>query len=259
MSEDLLVDSVDGIATFTINRPERRNALTWEVISGLRSAVRDAKTDPSIRAVVICGAGTDAFCAGADLGGMVGDGGIAALHDARGELARLFLDLDALGKPTIAKVRGFCLAGGFGLALACDLVIASDDAVFGTPEVKVGLWPYMITVPLTRSMSPKKALELMMTGRRIDADEADRLGLLSRLVSADELDAVVAEVAAGLAGVSAAVMRLGRDSFYSVWGQRAGDALAQLHPLLTLNAQLEDAAEGVTAFLEKRPPEWRDR
>ena len=178
---------------------------------------------------------------------------------ARGELARLFLDLYGLGKPTIAKVRGFCLAGGFGLALACDLVIASDDATFATPEINVGLWPYMITVPLTRSMPPKKALELMMTGRRIDAAEADALGLLTRVVSAADLDGAVAETAALLASKSPSVMKMGRDSFYSVWGRNAADSLAQLHPLLTLNTSLEDAAEGITAFLEKRDPVWTGR
>src|SRR5262249_41782502 len=149
--------------------------LSWTVISGLRERTAEAKADPDVRALVVCGAGDKAFCAGADLGGMASDASQAQIHDARGELARLFLDFYSLGKPTIAKVRGYCLAGGFGLALSCDLVVAADDAVFGTPEINVGLWPYMITVPLCRSMAPKKALELMMTGRRIDAVEADRL------------------------------------------------------------------------------------
>ena len=256
---ELLAETVDGVLTLTINRPERRNALSWPVISGLRSAVAAAATDPEVRVVVITGAGDAAFCAGADLGGMAADTSYGAVHEARGELARLFLDLYGLGKPTIAKVRGFCLAGGFGLALACDLVLASDDARFGTPEINVGLWPYMITVPLTRSMPPKKALELMMTGRRIDAAEADRLGLLTRVVAPAQLDAEVAELAATLAAKSPSVMKMGRDSFYSVWGRGAEESLAQLHPLLTVNTSLEDAAEGITAFLEKRPPRWTGR
>lgn len=258
MSE-LLTETRDGVLTLTINRPERRNALSWDVITGLRQATAAAKDDPEVRAIVVTGSGDKAFCAGADLGGMAADAGQLQVHEARGELARLFLDWYSLGKPTIAKVRGYCLAGGFGLALACDLVVAADDATFGTPEINVGLWPYMITVPLTRSMPPKKALELMMTGRRIDAAEADRLGLLSRVVSADELDATVDELAATLAAKSPSVMKLGRDSFYSVWGRPPADALAQLHPLLTLNAALEDAAEGITAFLEKRDPNWTGR
>lgn len=259
MSDQLLATTDDGVLTLTINRPERRNALSWDVIKGLRSAVAGARDDADVRCVVICGAGDRAFSAGADLGGMADNASYAEVHDARGELARVFMDLYGLGKPTIAKVRGYCLAGGFGLALACDLVIAADDATFGTPEINVGLWPYMITVPLTRSMAPKKALELMMTGRRFDAAEADRLGLLTRVVPVDRLDDEVAEVAATLASKSPSVMRMGRDSFYSVWGRGAAESLAQLHPLLTVNTSLEDAAEGITAFLEKRDPVWTGR
>lgn len=256
--DELLVDVADGVATFTINRPERRNALSWEVVAGMREAVAAAGSDPEVRVVVITGAGDRAFCAGADLTGMRGDSH-AELHDGRGHLAGLFEDLWNLGKPTVAKVRGYCLAGGLGLALSCDLVVASDDATFGTPEINVGLWPYMITVPLRRSMPPKRALELMMTGRRIDAQEADRYGFLSRLVPVDALDATVDELAATLAGASPSVMRLGRDSFYDTLDMGASDALAVLHPMLTVATGLEDAAEGIAAFVEKREPNWTGR
>lgn len=256
---ELLCEVIDGVATLTINRPDRHNALSWGVISGLRQRVAELKEDPAARVVVIRGAGDRAFSAGADLGGMSADAGYGEVHQARGELARLFLDLDALGKPTIARVSGYCLAGGFGLALACDLVVASETSTFGTPEIDRGLWPYMITVPLCRSMPPKKALELMMTGRRIDAAEADRLGLLTRVVPASELDDAVAELASTLASKSPSVMRLGRDAFFAVLGRPAADALAVLHPLLTVNTGLEDTAEGIAAFLEKREPRWSGR
>ena len=256
--DELLHELHDGVVTLTINRPERRNALSWEVISGLRRAVADARADADVRVVVLTGAGDAAFCAGADLGGMAGDGH-AELHESRGELARLFEDLWALGKPTVAKVRGFCLAGGFGLALSCDFVVASDDARFGTPEVRVGLWPYMITVPLCRSMPPKRALELMMTGRRVTAEEGERLGFVTRLVGTSDLDRSVDELATALAAKSPSVMRRGRDSFYDVWDAGATDALAVLHPMLTVATGLEDAAEGIAAFMEKRAPEWSGR
>ena len=190
---------------------------------------------------------------------MRADAGYADVHHARGELAALFDELWSLGKPTIARVRGYCLAGGFGLALSCDLVVAADDATFGTPEIDVGLWPYMITVPLCRSMPPKRALELMMTGRRVGAEEADRMGFLTRVVPVDQLDVAVDELAASLASKSPSVMRLGRDSFYAVWDQSAADALRLLHPMLTVTTELEDAAEGITAFVEKRPPVWTGR
>jgi enoyl-CoA hydratase/carnithine racemase len=257
--EALLYESTGGVATVTINRPERRNALSWTVITELRAAVAAVKADPSVRVLVLTGAGDKAFCAGADLTGMASGAGFTELHDARGELARLFLDLYELGKPTIARVRGFALAGGFGLALACDLVVAADDAQFGTPEINVGLWPYMITVPLVRSMAPKKVLELMMTGRRVDAAEADRLGFVTRVVPVADLDGATAELAAALASKSPAIMKLGRDSFYAVWDLAAREALSQLHPLLTITTLTEDAAEGIAAFAEKRPPSWKGR
>jgi len=255
----LLYEVRDHVARVTINRPERRNAMSWDVITGLRKAAADAKADADVRVMVITGAGEQAFCAGADLTGMRGDAGFVETHDARGELARLFHDLWSLGKPTIARVRGYALAGGFGLALACDLVVAGDDAQFGTPEINVGLWPYMITVPLVRSMPPKKALELMLTGRRLGAEEAERIGFVTRVVAVDELDAATDELASQLASKSPAIMKLGRDSFYAVWDMAAADALNHLHTMLTINAMTEDAAEGIAAFAEKREPQWKGR
>jgi enoyl-CoA hydratase/carnithine racemase len=258
MSGELLVDTVDGVTTLTINRPEVHNALSWSVLTELRAAVAAAKDDPATRVVVLTGAGERAFCAGADLSGMAEGAGHADLHDSRGELARLFADLWGLGKPTIAKVRGWCLAGGFGIALACDLVVAAEGTRFGTPEVDRGLWPYMITVPMLRSMPPKVVLELQLTGRRVESDEAARIGF-ARVVPAGELDAAVAELAAGLAAKSQVVLRLGRDAFYATCDLAAAEALAVLHPMLTVHTGLDDAAEGLAAFADKRAPAWRDR
>jgi enoyl-CoA hydratase/carnithine racemase len=257
--EAVLYEVVDGVATVTINRPERRNALSWQVMTELRDAFEVAKADGNVHVVVLTGAGDKAFCAGADLTGMAADAGWADLHDARGELARLFRAMWELGKPIVARVRGYALAGGFGLCLACDLVVAADDAQFGTPEIDVGLWPYMITVPLMRSMPPKKALELMMTGRRVPADEAERIGFVTKVVPVDQLDAAVDELASTLASKSTSIMKLGRDSFYAVWDQSAEDALRLLHPMLTITTATDDAAEGIAAFAEKRKPQWKGR
>jgi enoyl-CoA hydratase/carnithine racemase len=260
MGDESLVYEVTGhVARLTLDRPERRNALSWALVDELRRALARAKADTDVRVCVLTGAGDRAFCAGADLAGMAGGAGDLALHQARGRLADLFRDLYALGKPTVARVRGYALAGGFGLALACDMVVAADDAVFGTPEIDVGLWPHVVTVPLIRSMPPKVALELMLTGRRVDAVEAARLGFVTRVVPVEQLDAAVDELTASLAAKSPAAVRLGRDAFYAVWDQPADAALKLLHPMLTVHTQLEDAAEGIAAFAEKRAPAWKDR
>jgi enoyl-CoA hydratase/carnithine racemase len=253
---ELLYDVADGVATLTLNRPERRNALSWDLIAQLRARLAEAKADAQVRVVVLTGAGDKAFCAGADLGNMADGAGFLELHEGRGGLAELFKEMYALGKPTVARVHGYALAGGFGLALACDLVVAADNSVFGTPEIDVGLWPYMITVPLTRSMPPKKALELMMTGRRVDAAEAEHIGFVNRVVPVADLDGAVRELTSALAAKPGGVMKLGRDSFYDVWDRGAEEALALLHPLLTVTTLTEDAQEGLAAFAEKRPPRW---
>jgi enoyl-CoA hydratase/carnithine racemase len=246
------------VARVTINRPDRRNAMSFAVMQGLRDTLESARADDTVRVVVITGAGDHAFCAGADLTGMQGTDG-ATTHDARGLLADVFRDLWRLGKPTIARVRGYALAGGFGLAMACDFVVAADDAQFGAPEVNVGLWPYMVTVPLLRVMQPRIAFELMATGRRVAADEASDLGIVNRVVPVDQLDAAVDELADTLASKSPLVLRWGRQSFYRTLEMRGDDALDYLQAMLSLTAGSEDAAEGIAAFAEKRDPIWKGR
>jgi enoyl-CoA hydratase/carnithine racemase len=244
---------VDGrVARVTIDRPERRNALAPATVAGLRDAVARADADAAVRVIVLTGAGDRAFSAGADLTGLSS----AAAADFPAALAALFEELWAMGKPSIARVRGYALAGGFGLATACDLVVAADDAVFATPEIDLGLWPFVASVPLARSMPPKKALELMMTGRRVGAAEAERIGFVSRVVAVGDLDASVDELAAVLAAKPAGAMGLGRASFHRTWGLDAATALQRLHPLLATTMASEEAQEGAAAFAEKRPPRW---
>jgi enoyl-CoA hydratase/carnithine racemase len=259
MHDDVHYEVGAGVARVTIDRPERRNAMSYGVMAGLRDAVAAARADDAVRVVVLTGSGDRAFCAGADLGGIAENAGAAGAHEGRGLLADLFRDMWSLGKPIIARVRGYALAGGFGLACACDVIVAADDAVFGTPEINDGLWPYMITVPLLRSMSPKTALDLMMTGRRVDAHEGHRLGFVQRVVPVDELDATVDELAAELASKSPLIMKWGRDAFYRVLEMNADDALDYLQGMLTVTTLTDDAAEGVAAFAEKREPKWKGR
>jgi enoyl-CoA hydratase/carnithine racemase len=263
VTDEVLYEIEESVARVTINRPERRNAMSFDVMEGLRAAIAAARADDHVRVVVLTGAGDKAFCAGADLVGAAGAGAIAQTgadaHEGRGQLANLFRDMWTLGKPLLARVRGYALAGGFGLACACDMIVAADDAVFGTPEINVGLWPYMITVPLLRSMSPKTVLDLMMTGRRVGADEGLRLGFVQRVVRAAELDDAVNALARDLAAKSPLIMRWGRDSFYRVLEMDADAALSYLQGMLTITSATEDAAEGVAAFAEKRAPEWKGR
>lgn len=246
------------VATITIDDPERRNPLSTEVMARLLDAVREASRDPRIRVVVITGAGDRVFSAGGDLAGGFVDDPIGG-HDARGALADVFREIRLSPKPVIARVNGHALAGGFGLAAACDIVIAVDTATFGTPEVGVGLWPMMIGAILGRAMPPRVALEMMLTGRRIDAAEAVRLGLVSRAVPADQLDTAVAAAVEGIVAASPAVIAMGKAAFYAVEGAPFDAALDHLHIGLTAVAMTEDAAEGVAAFMAKRPPQWTGR
>jgi len=249
----------DGpIATITINRPNRRNAINPGVTSGISEALATAESDSAISAVVLTGEGDKAFCAGGDLGGMTSDGAIAQ-HFARGELGELFTQMRRSRLPILARVNGHALAGGFGLMLACDLVVAVDDAEMGAPEINVGLWPFMITVVIQRDVPRKLALELMLTGRRLSAEEAERWGLVNRVVERSGLDGAVDELVGGLTSKSPLIAALGKRSFYRAEDMSFDESIDYLAGMLSLCLQSEDTVEGVTAFLEKRTPEWKGR
>jgi enoyl-CoA hydratase/carnithine racemase len=251
-------DAEGGRATITIDDPERMNPLANETMVELVAAVHRAARDPEVGVVVITGAGDRAFSAGGDLSGGFVDSPILD-HAARGALADLFRALRRCGKPTVARVNGHALGGGFGLAAACDITIAVDTATLGTPEINVGLWPMMISAVLMPLVSRKALLEMMLTGRRIRADEAEELGVVNRVVPAAGLDAAVDEVVDALLAQSPAALALGKDAFYAIVDLDFDTALDHLHTGLTAIAMTEDAVEGVTAFGEKRTPNWRGR
>ena len=244
-------------ATITIDEPERRNPMSVETMRALLDLTERAMDTPEVGVVVYTGAGDEAFCAGGDLSGSFVDDPIG-LHDGRGDIARLFRLMMRGGKPTVARVNGHALAGGFGLAVACDITICVDDAKLGVPEVRVGLWPMMITVALCRAMPQKAALELMLTGRTITPDEALRLGAVSRVVPRAQLDGAVAETVTALSNTPASMM-LGRDAFMAVASTDADTALDRLQSGLAAVAATLDAREGVAAFGEKRPPVFGGR
>ena len=249
----------DRAAWVTIDREEHRNALSPEVVAGLRNAVDLVSEDEHAQVVVITGAGDRAFCAGGDLGGMAGEDSRVAQHEARGALPMLFQAMQECPKPIVARVNGHALAGGFGLMLACDLVVAAEDAEFGTPEINIGLWPYMISAVIQRNVPRKIALDMMLTGRRLSAKEARRWGMVNRVVPREELDAETRALADELASKSPLILSLGKRSFYRSQDMSFDDALSYLHSMLTVNLEAEDVAEGVSAVLQKRAPDWKGR
>ncbi|MGH2793944.1 MAG: enoyl-CoA hydratase/isomerase family protein [Actinomycetota bacterium] len=257
--ETILYETAGHVARITINRPEKRNALNVTVMHELREAVALSRTDAEVRVVVLTGAGDKAFSAGGDMGGFSPEQSKAEQHRLRATLADLFEDMTRLGKPIVARVNGHALAGGFGLMCGCDLVVAANTAEFGMPEINIGLWPFIISATVSRRLPRTKALELMMTGDRISANEAERLGIVNRVVPVSELDKAVDELAGALTSKSPIIMRLGKDSFYASQDMGFRESLDYLHGMLGLALETEDTIEGVTAFLQKREPNWKGR
>jgi enoyl-CoA hydratase len=248
----------DGQALLTIDRAEARNALSAEVVAALADGLRRAEAEAAVRVVVLTGAGNRVFSAGGDLGGMGQDGFLAG-HEARRRYGLLLEQLGAFPKPTVARLNGHALGGGLGLVCACDLAVAAEHAELGTPEVDVGLFPMMVLAWLQRHLGRKRALEMVLTGARLQAREALQWGLVNRVVPEAELDGATRALVGQLAGKSQAVLALGKRAFRRAEGLPLESATELLSAELSLNLTTEDAAEGVLAFLSKRPPEWKDR
>lgn len=249
--------SAEGaIGRLTLARPDKRNPIGPATCGELVRALAAAAADPAIRVVVLTGAGS-VFSAGGDLAQMSGMAAEGAVAPA--SLVDLFTAMHGLGKPIIAMVNGHALAGGLGLVVASDLAVASQEATFGTTEIRVGLWPMMVSAELARSIGRKHALDLMVTGRRIDAAEALAMGLVNRVVPAASLEAETMAMAAELAELSPATMSLGLRAFYQAEDMELGPALRYLEEQLAAVLQLDDAREGLTAFLQKRKPVWTGR
>lgn len=255
-SETVILNRRESIVELVINRPERRNALDWQTLVLLHARLTEVASDPTVKVIVLTGQGDRAFSSGVDLAGMGEGSDQRLLHESRAQVATLIQAMWNAPQPILAKVRGFALAGGFGLAMAADVVIASESAIFGTPEAQVGLWPFQITVPLLRFAPPRFALELMLTGRRVDAAEALEKGLVNRVVADERLNDEVEQFANQLASLSSAATGYGKRSFYQVTGSMDREHFDYLATLLTLVNQFDDASEGLAARREHRQPRF---
>src|SRR3954447_13753536 len=254
--DTLLYEVADGVATIAMNQPDTRNALSDELLGDLLAAFEAAKADDEVRCVVLASTHERTWSSGANLGGFAADVPLVHKFFATDKFPRLFWTIGDLGKPTIAKVGGHCLAGALGIALACDLIVCSESASFGTPEINVGAFLFMIMALIYRNVGRKKTNELLLLGERIDAAEAERIGIVNRVVPPEEFDAAVADWAGKLAAKSPVLMRLGKDAMFRSMDMPFAEALEYLHHNLTLAFSTEDIQEGVKAFFEKREPRW---
>ncbi len=256
MSEDLLFEVRGDVAWLIINRPEKRNSISLEMIDSWHEFLDQIEEDKAVRVVAVTGAGDKVFCAGADLGTtMVSQeiqAGARKYADLLGRLARF-------PKVLVAKVGGHCVAGGLGLMLACDVIYAREGARFSTPEVNVGLFPMMVAALLFRTVGRLKAREMVYTARMYSAAEAEAMGLITRAYPADQLDAAVDEVLGTIAAKGPLALTMGRRALAAIEDMSLGDALDFLCARLGEVVATEDAKEGMLAFLQKREPVWKNR
>ena len=243
-----------GIATITLNRPERRNAIGPQMITELLYVLDDAASDSDARVIVITGAGK-AFCGGGDMSQMTA-GADGEQLAPRGDYADLLLAMTRSPRPIIAKVNGHAMGGGLGLVAASTFAIASTDAQLGTPEVDVGLFPMMIMAVLARVMPQRRLTEMMLLGERLSAEESARVGLVNRAVAPSDLDGVVAAIASKLLEKSPLTLKLGLEAFSAQTDLALEEALPLLRDRLGVCLGTNDAREGLMAFLEKRKPVW---
>jgi enoyl-CoA hydratase/carnithine racemase len=258
-SDPVLYGVENAVATITLNDPETRNALSPEMLGGLIAAFERARDDEQVRCVVLASSHEKTFSSGANLGGFAGETPLVHKHFGSERFLDLFKLIGELGKPTLCSVRGHVLAGALGIALACDLIVSSERATFGTPEINVGTFPFMIMSLIYRNLPRKKANELLLLGERWSAEEALAAGLVNKVVPDAELDAEVLEWALKLAGSSPVIMRLGKEAMRRQLDMPLDDALDYLRAQLTLALSTEDIVEGVSAFFEKREPQWKGR
>jgi enoyl-CoA hydratase/carnithine racemase len=253
-TSELLCEKADGIARLTINRPERRNALSPAVLELFLAQLDELEQDDSIRVLCITGAGEKAFCSGADLAASL-SGDVSPEESSR-LYAQLLQRLQSRTKPIVSRVNGHAVGGGLGLALATDIIIAREGSSFGTPEVKVGLFPMMIAPLVLRNMPKKRAMQMILAGETIKADEALQFHMINQVVPADQLDEAVERQLQALCAAAPLAQQRGKAALQENEGMRFPEAVTTLSGHLAFLMQTEDAAEGMSAFFQKRKPEW---
>lgn len=256
---DLLYQAQNHVARITINREEKRNSISTDTISLFHEYLERAEQDQDIRVILITGTGDRAFCSGADLSGTGMTDESKQVSDPVQNYADLLKRLARFSKPTVARVNGSCVAGGTGFMLACDIVIASNTAKFGTPEVNVGLFPMMIGALIFRNVLRKKAMEMVLLGEKLTAEEALEMGMVTRVVEPEKLDDETEKVLSTLIKKSPAGMKIGKEAFYKMENMPFEEALDFLSQKLKEVGSTEDAIEGITAYIEKREPDFKGR
>jgi len=251
--------AVDGVATIALDQPETRNALSSELLGELEAALKVARDDAEVRCVVLASTHEKVFSSGASLSGFAEQEPLVHKHAGIDAFPRVFRLLGELGKPSLCAAGGHVLAGALGLALACDLIVARQGARFGTPEINVGAFPFMIMALIYRNVPRKKVNEMLLLGEQLSAEEAERIGIVNRVAPAEEFEATVSDWARKLASKSPVIMRLGKDAMYRQQDMALADALDFLRGQLTIALSTEDLVEGVTAFFDKRQPQWKGR
>ncbi len=252
----LLRGDVDGVCTLTLNRPDARNSFSLELLEALQYALDAVAAEADTRVVVVAGAGR-AFCAGHDLRELRANPSEDFYRDVFARSSRLMTSILRLPQPVIARVHGVASAAGSQLVGSCDLAVASEAARIATPGVHIGLFCSTPMVALSRNVGRKKAMEMLLTGEPIDAHEAERLGLVNRVVADADLDDAINELCRRIAAKSALTLRIGKEAFYRQLEMGVEEAYAFTAAVMARNMMADDAAEGIDAFLAKRDPVWR--